>query len=117
MIAISPQPQSPTDLDFSWHDERLKRGAVNEGVPLNALNPLQALSLDQLRQRTSAKWRRFPPDVLPLWVADMDFPSPPPVVRALQERDDAADQRPAADEVGHWPPPRCCSCCCCDCWW
>lgn len=34
----------------------------------------------------SAKWFTYPPDVLPLFVADMDFPSPPPVVRALRER-------------------------------
>ncbi|NLD74305.1 MAG: pyridoxal phosphate-dependent aminotransferase [Chloroflexi bacterium] len=34
----------------------------------------------------SAKWRRYGDDVLPLWVADMDFPSPEPVVRALCER-------------------------------
>ena len=35
--------------------------------------------------RTSAKWRAFPPDVLPLWVAEMDFPLAPPVARALQD--------------------------------
>jgi hypothetical protein len=36
----------------------------------------------------SSKWFRYPPDVLPLWVADMDFVSPEPVVRALRERVD-----------------------------
>jgi cystathionine beta-lyase len=34
----------------------------------------------------SSKWFRYPGDVLPLWVADMDFASPEPVVRALRER-------------------------------
>ena len=39
------------------------------------------------RRRTdSNKWRKYGPDVLPLWVADMDFPAPEPVVRALRER-------------------------------
>ena len=38
------------------------------------------------RPTDSNKWRKFPPDVLPLWVADMDFPSPPAVVSALRER-------------------------------
>jgi cystathionine beta-lyase len=38
------------------------------------------------RPTESNKWRKFPADVLPLWVADMDFPSPEPVVRALRER-------------------------------
>ncbi|MFC5722918.1 MalY/PatB family protein [Streptomyces gamaensis] len=48
-------------------------------------NPLRALTLDQLRRRTSSKWRAYPPDVLPLWVAEMDVPLPGPVVRALTE--------------------------------
>ena len=38
------------------------------------------------RNTDSNKWRKFPPDVLPLWVADMDFPSPPAVVAALKAR-------------------------------
>lgn len=36
----------------------------------------------------SAKWERYGQDVLPLWVADMDFRSPEPVIRALRERID-----------------------------
>lgn len=38
------------------------------------------------RSTNSSKWRRYPADVLPMWVADMDFASPEPVVRALRER-------------------------------
>jgi cystathionine beta-lyase len=38
------------------------------------------------RASDSNKWHKFPPDVLPLWVADMDFPSPPVVVDALRAR-------------------------------
>jgi cystathionine beta-lyase len=38
------------------------------------------------RHTDSAKWRRYDEDVLPLWVADMDFVSPGPVIRALEER-------------------------------
>ncbi|MCW4153542.1 PatB family C-S lyase [Halomonas sp. 18H] len=34
----------------------------------------------------SQKWHRYAEDVLPLWVADMDFRSPPPVIEALQSR-------------------------------
>ncbi len=48
-------------------------------------NPLEALSLEQLRERTSMKWRAFPPDVLPLWVAEMDVPLAEPVARALND--------------------------------
>jgi cysteine-S-conjugate beta-lyase len=38
------------------------------------------------RASDSNKWHKFPADVLPLWVADMDFPSPPAVVDALRAR-------------------------------
>ncbi|XKH60555.1 PatB family C-S lyase [Halomonas sediminis] len=34
----------------------------------------------------SQKWHRYSEDILPLWVADMDFRSPPAVVDALQQR-------------------------------
>jgi cystathionine beta-lyase len=43
-------------------------------------------TLPDRRKTESVKWNYFPEDVLPLWVADMDFVSPEPVVRALQER-------------------------------
>src|SRR5438552_4344291 len=39
------------------------------------------------RRRTdSSKWQKYGPDVLPLWIADMDFQSPEPVIRALRGR-------------------------------
>ena len=38
------------------------------------------------RRSDSLKWRRYDEDVLPMWVADMDFMAPEPVLRALQER-------------------------------
>jgi cystathionine beta-lyase len=38
------------------------------------------------RHSDSVKWRRYDEDVLPLWVADMDFGAPEPVIHALQER-------------------------------
>jgi cystathionine beta-lyase len=38
------------------------------------------------RSTASNKWKKYDKDVLPLWVADMDFASPEPVVRALRER-------------------------------
>jgi cystathionine beta-lyase len=38
------------------------------------------------RSSESIKWRKFEEDVLPLWVADMDFRSPPQVIQALHER-------------------------------
>lgn len=38
------------------------------------------------RGTDSAKWSYFPADVLPMWVADMDFASPPPIIEALAAR-------------------------------
>jgi cystathionine beta-lyase len=46
---------------------------------------LTELSLERLRQRRSAKWSHYPPDVLPAWVAEMDFPLAAPVKRVLLE--------------------------------
>ncbi len=36
------------------------------------------------RGTSSIKWRRYPQDVLPMWVADMDFRAPQPILDALQ---------------------------------
>ena len=54
-------------------------------------NPLRALDLERLRRRTSAKWRTYPEDVLPLWVAEMDVPLAEPITRALTEALDLGD--------------------------
>ncbi|MCF3101209.1 aminotransferase class I/II-fold pyridoxal phosphate-dependent enzyme [Streptomyces roseoverticillatus] len=53
--------------------------------PGDGTHPLRWLSLGQLQRRTSAKWRAYPPDVLPLWVAEMDVMPAAPVARALTE--------------------------------
>lgn len=34
----------------------------------------------------STKWSRYPQDVLPMWIADMDIAAPPAVLQALHER-------------------------------
>ena len=44
---------------------------------------VSADSLEVLRKRTSAKWRTFPEDVLPLPVAEMDFPIAKPIRNVL----------------------------------
>jgi len=48
-----------------------------------------AYNFDQVidrRSTESIKWHYYGEEALPLWVADMDFVSPEPVVRALRER-------------------------------
>ncbi|MCR2762138.1 aminotransferase class I/II-fold pyridoxal phosphate-dependent enzyme [Microbacterium sp. zg.B48] len=59
--------------------------------------PLQALPLDQLRRRSSTKWRSYPPEVLPLFVAETDFPPAPAITRALRQAVDLGD-------TGYTPP-------------
>lgn len=41
------------------------------------------LDLATLRRRRSAKWARYPDDVLPAWVAEMDYPLAEPIRAAL----------------------------------
>jgi len=47
--------------------------------------PFDDLDLSWLRSKPGVKWRWAVPDVLAAWVADMDFPVPPPVRTALEE--------------------------------
>jgi cystathionine beta-lyase len=54
-------------------------------------NPLEELTLRQLRLRTSMKWRKNADDVLPLWVAEMDVQLPPSVAEALRRAIDIGD--------------------------
>lgn len=54
-------------------------------------NPLEELTLAQLQQRTSAKWRAYPRDVLPMWVAEMDVMPAQPIVAALRHALDIGD--------------------------
>ena len=44
------------------------------------------LDIPTLRHPDNFKWTKFPEDVLPLWVADMDFTIAPSIRAALQER-------------------------------
>jgi cystathionine beta-lyase len=49
------------------------------------------MDFDQIIDRRgtdSIKWNIFGDDILPMWIADMDFQSPEPVIKALHERID-----------------------------
>lgn len=48
-------------------------------------DPLNAFTLPELRRRASMKWRHYPPDVLPAWVAEMDVAIAEPIARAVRE--------------------------------
>lgn len=50
-----------------------------------------SLTLDELRERRSLKWRTYPADVLPLWVAEMDVAMIPDVRAELEAAFDRGD--------------------------
>ena len=57
------------------------------------------VALDDLRRRRSYKWRAYPPDVLPAFVAEMDFALAPAIGSALEAA--VAD----GDAGYAWPDP------------
>lgn len=59
--------------------------------------PLQALPIEVLRQRSSTKWRRYPDDVLPLFVAETDYALAPEITRVLARAVEIGD-------TGYTPP-------------
>ncbi len=54
-------------------------------------DPDLSLTQDRLRARRGMKWTRYPPDVLPAWVADMDFPVAAPIRAAIARMLDSHD--------------------------
>jgi cystathionine beta-lyase len=57
----------------------------------HAPHPFDRVTLAELRTRQSAKWAYYPADVLPAWVAEMDYPVAEPVRRVLHAAIDADD--------------------------
>ena len=62
-----------------------------------SIQPLDALPLETLRRRSSTKWRSFPHDVIPMFVAETDFALAEPITRALREAVEIGD-------TGYTPP-------------
>jgi cystathionine beta-lyase len=55
------------------------------------MSDLQALDLSELQSHRSEKWRAFPKEILPLPVAEMDFPVADPIRHTLKEMIDHSD--------------------------
>ena len=55
------------------------------------MTEFEDISLAKLRGRASAKWTTYPADVLPAWVAEMDFPLAEPIKQRLRRAIDADD--------------------------
>lgn len=62
-----------------------------------SVTPLKALPLDELRQRTSTKWRKYGDDVLPFFVAETDYALAPEITRVLARAVQLGD-------TGYTPP-------------
>jgi cysteine-S-conjugate beta-lyase len=62
-----------------------------------SVTPLEALPIEQLRERSSTKWRHYAPDVLPLFVAETDFPLAPAIAARLARAVELGD-------TGYTPP-------------
>jgi len=60
-------------------------------------NRFRPLSVPELRARECAKWRHYPADVLPLWVAEMDFALADAIKEAIKAHVDS-------DDLGYPPP-------------
>jgi cystathionine beta-lyase len=63
---------------------------MSEDGPMPSFDP-DAVDLATLRGRLSAKYQAYPADVLPAWVAEMDFPLAPPIAAALHAAIDRSD--------------------------
>jgi cystathionine beta-lyase len=64
--------------------------------------PKGTAPIERLRERRSVKWTMYEPDVLPAWVAEMDFPLADPVKEALRsavERDDTGYAYPQGSSL------------------
>jgi len=61
------------------------------------VTPLQALPIDQLRERSSTKWRTYGPDVIPMFVAETDYPLAPAITERLA-------RAVAVGDTGYTPP-------------
>jgi cystathionine beta-lyase len=79
-------------FETSLDDEELASALARVEPGLrNPPTQLGDLDVPLLRQRSGEKWALYPEDVLPLWVADMDFPVATPIQRLIQRSLDLGD--------------------------
>lgn len=76
--AAHPAGMPPTPAGAAPTLAAPDRDHDNGPVDLTALTP------PQLQARRTMKWTTYPPDVLALWVAEMDYPTAEPVMAAIR---------------------------------
>ncbi len=98
--------------------DRASGGAGAAPTTIHRVDPILGdCSLERLRARTSHKWRTYPADVLPAFVAEMDFDPAEPIKEAIRaalasgdlgypHKGDLGDAFAefAADRLGGWSP-------------
>ncbi|MHA7985577.1 MalY/PatB family protein [Rathayibacter sp. CAU 1779] len=75
-------------------------GSSSADGMLAPMDRVAAQPLELLRTRTSEKWTSYPPDVLPLFVAESDFPLAEPVASVLHAAIDRSDTGYIGDDGG-----------------
>lgn len=80
-MATTPDPTTHPTTEPASAPAPASGGSGPAGAP----RPFEVLSPAQLRRRTSVKWQHFGPDVIPVWVAEMDVLLAPEVVEALTD--------------------------------
>ncbi len=91
----------------AWHSARESRQTRNpkhlaiSEIPTSLMMALNIIEMKkselfdfdtpvERRGTASMKWEKYKDrDIIPMWVADMDFRSPPAVIRAIQQRTDS----------------------------
>lgn len=68
-----------------------KRFCMENVLVMSALDVFDDVSLETLRSRRSEKWTKYPGNILPAFVAEMDFALAPAVRDALQTAVEAGD--------------------------
>jgi cystathionine beta-lyase len=72
-----------------WAADQTNQPALNWQA--GVMTEVHADPLDLLRTRTSEKWLAYPAEVLPLFVAEMDYPLAPVIADAIVDRVRASD--------------------------
>ncbi len=104
--ALRDSLPSDNRRDDSAHDARKRDAPLTKSQSVSRVpskiagvhHPFDDITEASLRRRRSAKWALYGPDVLPAWVAEMDFPIAEPirsVLHAAIDHDDCGYADPA----------------------
>jgi cystathionine beta-lyase len=85
LARAAPELAAPDPASSAMARDTAESALRNPPVDLDAVRP------ELRRPSCGEKWTHYPEDVLPLWVADMDFPIAEPIRRVLRFAVDRSD--------------------------